>query len=774
MYPPVANANSYATTEDIAVFNVNAPGVLGNDTDPDTGSVLTAVLVTSMPASAGTLTLNANGSFAFRPALNFSGVTSFTYNARDNATPPGLSAAPATVTITVAAANDAPTAVADAFGTTEDVPLVVPALGVLANDTDVDSSALTALLVASVAPSSGTLSLIPNGGFTYTPASGFSGSATFTYRAVDNATPSAQSAIATVTITVTGENDAPVAATDVYAATEDTVLTIAAPGVLGNDTDPDSGTALTALLAAPPTHGSLTLNANGSFTYTPARDYQGPDGFRYRARDNGTPPLQSGEATVTLNVGSVNDPPRFATGVTAIPNQTATENVALAPLSLAQFFVDPEASPLTITVTGLPAGLSATPAGVIAGTPAVAATGTFTVNVTVSDGQSQFPSTFTMVVLGAGRTDLALSAAAAPSPAVVNQPVTWTFTIDNRSPVETVANLSLQVAFTGLATFVATPTAGCTATPQADRTTVACTGGPVLAGGRATIAVAGSSAQPGDVVVTATVAISDGIPIDSTPSNDTATTVVNFAQTLPAGPAQTLPAAGLLASASGDFNGDGFIDLAVAAEGGGGTLIYTNVVDPSTSARRALAAQPISLGDPGASADIAAADLNGDGALDLVVAKTLGPSVVLRNPNNGTFAFVAAPNTLGAANDASNAVAARDLNGDGRVDVVLGNRGENRVFMNQANGTFAAVTGSLGSDSRDVVLVDLAGDAALELVFANSRPRGDRAQLRHCNESLPRDSADDRRCDVGSRRRLRRKRPHRPRPRRSAVEAPCS
>ena len=192
--PPVANANSYTTTEDIAAFNVAAPGVLANDTDPDTGSVLTAVLVTSVPASAGTLTLNANGSFTFRPALNFSGVTSFTYNARDNATPPGVSATPATVTITVTAVNDAPTAVADVFATTENVPLVVPARGILANDTDVDSSTLTALLVASVAASSGTLSPITSGGFTYTPANGFSGSATFTYRAVDNATPSAQSA----------------------------------------------------------------------------------------------------------------------------------------------------------------------------------------------------------------------------------------------------------------------------------------------------------------------------------------------------------------------------------------------------------------------------------------------------------------------------------------------------------------------------------------------------------------------------------------------------
>ncbi|HET6918172.1 MAG TPA: Ig-like domain-containing protein [Jiangellaceae bacterium] len=69
-------------------------------------------------------------------------------------------------------------------------------------------------------------------------------------------------------------NQAPVAAGDAFSTAEDTVLTVAAPGVLGNDADPD-GDPLTAVLVTGPSHGSLTLHANGSFSYTPAADFTG-------------------------------------------------------------------------------------------------------------------------------------------------------------------------------------------------------------------------------------------------------------------------------------------------------------------------------------------------------------------------------------------------------------------------------------------------------------------------------------------------------------------
>ena len=61
----------------------------------------------------------------------------------------------------------------------------------------------------------------------------------------------------------------PVAVNDAYAVTPNTALTVPAPGVLGNDTDPDPGITLTAAITAGPAHGALTLNANGGFTYTP-------------------------------------------------------------------------------------------------------------------------------------------------------------------------------------------------------------------------------------------------------------------------------------------------------------------------------------------------------------------------------------------------------------------------------------------------------------------------------------------------------------------------
>ena len=140
----------------------------------------------------------------------------------------------------------------------------------LGNDTDVDGNPLTAAVVTP--PTHGTLTLNANGSFTYTPALNYNGPDSFTYKANDG---TADSNTATVTITVAAANDAPVATDESYNATEDTPLMVAAPGVLGNDTDVD-GNALTAIVVTPPTHGTLTLNTDGSFTYTPARTTTGP------------------------------------------------------------------------------------------------------------------------------------------------------------------------------------------------------------------------------------------------------------------------------------------------------------------------------------------------------------------------------------------------------------------------------------------------------------------------------------------------------------------
>src|SRR5207247_8810714 len=102
--------------------------------------------------------------------------------------------------------------------------------------------------------------------------------------------------------TVGGANDAPLAVDDSYTLGEDTALNVAAPGVLANDSDVDGDT-LSAILVSQPTHGSLSFNINGSFSYTPAANYHGTDSFTYKANDG---QADSAIVTVSLTITSAN------------------------------------------------------------------------------------------------------------------------------------------------------------------------------------------------------------------------------------------------------------------------------------------------------------------------------------------------------------------------------------------------------------------------------------------------------------------------------------
>lgn len=179
--PPVANNDNYATLEDVPLVVPVASGILTNDTDVE-GNSLKAVLSSSV--AHGTLNLNINGSFTYTPATNFNGSDSFTYRAADNFSTGNV----ATVTINITPDNDgSPVAYDDVYTTLEDVPLNVPASGVLLNDTDVDGDALTATLLSNV--SNGSLSLNANGSFTYMPNTNYNGSDNFTYRVSDGFNP---------------------------------------------------------------------------------------------------------------------------------------------------------------------------------------------------------------------------------------------------------------------------------------------------------------------------------------------------------------------------------------------------------------------------------------------------------------------------------------------------------------------------------------------------------------------------------------------------------
>jgi VCBS repeat-containing protein len=103
-------------------------------------------------------------------------------------------------------------------------------------------------------------------------------------------------------------NVAPLTANDSYSTAEDTTLAIPAPGVLGNDSDGDNDT-LSAALVSDPGNGTLTLNADGSFSYAPNPNFNGPDSFTYKANDGA---LDSNIATVSITVNAVNDAPAAA------------------------------------------------------------------------------------------------------------------------------------------------------------------------------------------------------------------------------------------------------------------------------------------------------------------------------------------------------------------------------------------------------------------------------------------------------------------------------
>ena len=194
--------------------------------------------------------------------------------------------------------NVPPVAANDSYSTAMNTPLDITAPGVLSNDTDANGDQLTAALVDDV--SNGSLTLNTNGSFTYTPDTDYTGTDTFTYQANDG---EFNSNIATVTITINGGNHAPVAVDDSYEVDEDSMLNIAAPGVLSNDYD-DDGDSLTAVLEDDVNNGTLTLYANGSFIYLPDANYTGTDTFTYRASDG---QASSNTATVTITIKDNNN-----------------------------------------------------------------------------------------------------------------------------------------------------------------------------------------------------------------------------------------------------------------------------------------------------------------------------------------------------------------------------------------------------------------------------------------------------------------------------------
>ena len=153
------------------------------------------------------------------------------------------------------------------------------------------------------------------------------------------------------------DNSAPTAVDDTYTTDEDTALTVAAPGVLGNDSDPDGDT-LTATLNTGPSNGTVVQNADGSFTYTPDPDYNGPDSFTYDISDgNGG----TDTAIVNITVNPVNDPPVANDDGTGGPGDdriVVESSDSTAPIAILanDTDIDSALDPTSVAIQGTPVG----------------------------------------------------------------------------------------------------------------------------------------------------------------------------------------------------------------------------------------------------------------------------------------------------------------------------------------------------------------------------------------------------------------------------------
>ncbi|MEO7100167.1 MAG: Ig-like domain-containing protein [Luteolibacter sp.] len=262
---PVATGKTVTTAEDTPL----AIALTASDAN---GDALTYSVVTS--PTKGTLSGTAPN-LTYSPAADFNGTDSFTFKANDGS----LDSAVATVSITITPVNDAPSAVAKTLTTAEDT-----ALSVVLSGSDIDGNPLTYAVVSS--PVNGTLSgIAPN--LTYLPTTNFNGSDSFTYRVNDG---SVNSAIATVSITVSPVNDAPLAVSKTVSTKQNTSVAVT---LAGSDIE---GSPLTYAIVTGPTNGILTGIAP-NLTFVPTANFNGTDQFTYRTND-GT----ANSATVTVSI----------------------------------------------------------------------------------------------------------------------------------------------------------------------------------------------------------------------------------------------------------------------------------------------------------------------------------------------------------------------------------------------------------------------------------------------------------------------------------------
>ena len=293
--PPVAVNDSATLAEDAAA---TAVGVLANDTDVDGG---TKSIGSKTNGAHGTVAITGGGTgLTYTPDANYCGADSFTYTLNGGST--------ATVSLTLTCVDDLPVAVDDSRSVVEDAsPTEVD---VLANDTDMDGGPRS--VVSKSNGAHGAVAITGSGAaLTYEPEPEYCGPDSFTYTLNGGST-------ATVAITVSCDNDPPLAVNDAATLAEDAAATQI--DVLANDTDIDGGPKAVDSKSNG-AHGAVAIEEEGTvLTYTPDANYCGPDSFTYTLNGGST-------ATVSVTISCVDDPPAAVSDSATVAEDSSPSSI---------------------------------------------------------------------------------------------------------------------------------------------------------------------------------------------------------------------------------------------------------------------------------------------------------------------------------------------------------------------------------------------------------------------------------------------------------------
>jgi gliding motility-associated-like protein len=331
--PPVASPDSAITAENTAV-TIN---VVANDMDADHNINVSTVdldvsltgIQNSFSTAKGTYTVDNTGVVTFTPTINFAGTADSKYTVNDSTGLTSNEAAIHVIVTIIVAANTPPVANNDVASTTNNKEVQI---NVVANDSDSDGKIDTSKVDINLSDAGiqknftspgGTWS-VNKGVVKYIPRSDFAGTAVISYQVYDD--DNAVSNSATISVTVTSSNAAPVAVNDAAGTTLNTAVTV---NVVANDKDSDGridptkvdlNTALTGIQSSASTpQGSFSVDAQGVVTYTPIALFLGRATIDYTVMDNDG--AVSNAATITITVQAVNLAP-----VAANDNTTTTKN----------------------------------------------------------------------------------------------------------------------------------------------------------------------------------------------------------------------------------------------------------------------------------------------------------------------------------------------------------------------------------------------------------------------------------------------------------------